>query len=125
MYISHLDLEHHYYHSNSNPIAKGVCYNLSNYFAFFCWINSRFGILDSFLFCNSAIVNNSFLPLCFFFHKINSPKWDYWSKDISVFIDFEAICQSTFQKACSNFHIVSSMLCSIIPHWCEHVVFSI
>lgn len=82
-----------------------VYYNLHDYFAFF-WI------MDPSQFYISAIVNNIFLPV-YFFHKINSHKWDYWSKDISVFIDLETICQSTFQKACSNFHIVSSMLCSI------------
>lgn len=82
-----------------------VYYNLHDYFVFF-WIT------DPSQFYISAIVNNIFLPV-YFFHKINSHKWDYWSKDISVFIDLETICQSTFQKACSNFHIVSSMLCSI------------
>lgn len=51
--------------------------------------------------------------LCIFFIT-NFHKWDYGTKDISVFIDLETVCQTTFQKACSNSHVVSSMLCSII-----------
>ena len=77
--------------------------------------------MDPSLFFISAIVNNTFLPL-YVFHSLKFCKYDYWSKEISVFIDLETICQSTFQKTCSNFLVVSSMLCTIVSSvvwtWC-------